>query len=415
MDSNGNILWKIQGWGLVLITFIFFFPPLSRFNIYLFFIMLLGGVVVAKLNHLRIWIHSPIDKLLLLLLGWILLSLPFAIDQSYSFSEWLKLVAKVLMFYWVLLVLSVSNKKTIIHGIFKGVVAGAFILSGYALIYFFVSGGSPLNRAIRAIAPISDYNWLSTYLVISIPVVVSVALSTKKWRRFLYLSVGGLAIITLFFTYSRAGWLGLLAEGICAGLFTRRRWMTVLIITAGLAGSISLIFLSQMGYYTDIIDPYSLKTRLNIWWLGIQTIMSNPLFGVGYGNDTFIRLFPSELKQIGISHLHSTFLMVTAGSGIPAFIFLVGVLVKATSAIVKGARNLSDPDSYNYMMGIATMVVGFSVSNLFDYMFTGSLAYLFWILVATALSDIYSRTTSQDNVMTSDYPLDKGDLHADRH
>jgi putative inorganic carbon (HCO3(-)) transporter len=32
------------------------------------------------------------------------------------------------------------------------------------------------------------------------------------------------------------------------------------------------------------------------------------------------------------------------------------------------------------------MVVGFAVRNLFDYMFAGSLAYLFWLLVATALA-----------------------------
>ena len=34
---------------------------------------------------------------------------------------------------------------------------------------------------------------------------------------------------------------------------------------------------------------------------------------------------------------------------------------------------------------VAVATVGFATRNLFDYMFAGSLAHLFWILVATGL------------------------------
>ena len=47
---------------------------------------------------------------------------------------------------------------------------------------------------------------------------------------------------------------------------------------------------------------------------------------------------------------------------------------------------MSDRVVYALTIGVAIMVIGFAVRNLFDYMFAGSLAYLFWILLAAGMS-----------------------------
>jgi hypothetical protein len=47
---------------------------------------------------------------------------------------------------------------------------------------------------------------------------------------------------------------------------------------------------------------------------------------------------------------------------------------------------VSDSGTYAVMIATAIMIIGFAVRNLFDYMFAGSLAYLFWILTANGLA-----------------------------
>ncbi len=83
--------------------------------------------------------------------------------------------------------------------------------------------------------------------------------------------------------------------------------------------------------------------------------------------------------------LHSTFLMVGVGAGFPALTLLVWILTQAVYSLVRSARQSLEPQVYALMLAVALMIIGFSVRNLFDYMFAGSIAYLFWILVATGL------------------------------
>ena len=53
-------------------------------------------------------------------------------------------------------------------------VLGSMVLSSYALIDFLIRGGTWGDRFIRAGAPHSDYNWLTTYMVLVIPMLVAV-------------------------------------------------------------------------------------------------------------------------------------------------------------------------------------------------------------------------------------------------
>jgi len=57
--------------------------------------------------------------------------------------------------------------------------------------------------------------------------------------------------------------------------------------------------------------------------------------------------------------------------------------------VVKAASSYqSAPEGYNGMLALATalIVVGVIVRNLFDDMFNGTVAYLFWLLVGLFFS-----------------------------
>jgi hypothetical protein len=78
--------------------------------------------------------------------------------------------------------------------------------------------------------------------------------------------------------------------------------------------------------------------------------------------------------------------MVALGSGIPAVLLMLWILGQAFSQMVKYPMRAGIRGEGIIPLAVALMVIGFTVRNVFDYMFAGSLAYLFWILTAVALT-----------------------------
>src|SRR3989442_2463502 len=216
-------MWKAQAGGLILLTFLSFFPRLFHIEEYLFFTLLLIALGTAWLDGKRIWVRTPIDLPLLLFVGWVLLTIPIAADPAYSFAEWRKLVAQVLVFYWTLLVLREQPKDEIARGILIAVVVGTAVLAAYSLTDFVESGGTWRDRFVRAQAPASDYQWLSTYMVIAIPMLIASSIVFRNWwQRAACLGAVGLAVLAQVFSYTRAGWLGMVIEALALGLFIGR-------------------------------------------------------------------------------------------------------------------------------------------------------------------------------------------------
>jgi len=139
-----------------------------------------------------------------------------------------------------------------------------------------------------------------------------------------------------------------------------------------------------------------------VWNLSLQEIAAHPLIGIGYGNKTFELRFGDDPETVPASHSHNTFLMVTMGSGVPAGILLVWVFVNAFLALAQNWRKTADRTQYALMISLAIMLVGFFVHNLFDNMFFGSLANVFWILLALGLVEgIYIDRAAQGKACES--------------
>ena len=153
-----------------------------------------------------------------------------------------------------------------------------------------------------------------------------------------------------------------------------------------MAIGLGLVLVSQAGYQRSTIDPVTLELRLAVWGLGVTAIAEHPLLGLGYGDDTFAHLVKGFPQGDFILSLHNTFLTVAVGSGIPALIFLVWTLGAIVKASLRRFIMSGDPWEKGLAIGLAMVVVGFAVRNIFAYMFAGSLAYLFWVLVATGLA-----------------------------
>jgi putative inorganic carbon (HCO3(-)) transporter len=350
-------------------------------------------------------IQTPIDCPLLLLLAWILLTIPFSLNPEYSFVEWRKLLTQCLVFYWAVYVIrEISQRQPgenfwlpfwrleVIGGnphtqnVFLGVLIGTLLLSALALIDFIDRGGNWQDRGIRAIALGSDYNWLSTYLVLSIPIVFYCAMTFRLlWQKIFSYSTLLLALLAHAASYSRAGWLASVAQLFSWGLVTRRRFLLLSFLLGIILVSVALIGIAQRGYQADTLDAWTVKTRVQVWKLGVDQMIRHPLVGIGYGNNNFQPVLVDSPMGDSPMHLHNTLLMMGVGSGIPGFVLFLWVFIRLGREFFPrtNQKNLTDSETLKLCLGI--VLVGFFCRNLFDYMFAGSLAYLFWILMACGL------------------------------
>ncbi len=371
----------------------------------LFFVLLGLSVAMVSLEGNDFGIRTPIDLPLCLLLGWILCTIPFSLNPEYSFVEWRKLVAQCLVFYWAVYVIRQISQRQLVEGsgvfikllegisvrkpaemILLAVLLGTLLLSGFALIDFLGRGGTWQDRIIRARAPGSDYNWLSTYMVVSIPIVFYYGTTSRVLRgKILAYGTLVLAVLAQMASYTRAGWLASVTQLFSLGMFTRRRVLFIGVILAVVLGSVAFLGFAKMGLQADTFDAWTLEARIQVWKLGMDQIVQHPIVGIGYGNNIFQPFLVDSPMGDKPMHLHNTLLMFGVGSGVPGLVLLSWVFIRLGVELFPKTigEHWTETETLKFCLGI--VLVGFCCRNLFDYMFAGSLAYLFWILMACGL------------------------------
>jgi len=410
-------VWRIQLGGLFVLTVISFFPVFFHVEEILFFILLGLTILAGWLEEKDLRVRTPIDLPLLLLLAWILLTIPFSLNPEYSFMEWRKFVAQCLVFYWAVYVIREISPRQLgerrgqpyrwlkcIRGqnspqmVFLGVLLGVCLLTIFALADFIDRGGNWQDRNIRARVPGSDYNWLSTYLVLSVPVVFYWGITSRFLleKIFSYCTLT-LALFTHVASYTRAGWLACAVQLFSWGFVTRRRLVLAsLFLGIILLLPVALIGIGQRGYHVDTLDAWTLETRIQVWKLGVEQIIKHPIVGIGYGNNNFQPVLIDSRMGDSPMHLHNTLLMFGVGNGIPGFVFFLWVFIRLGREFFPriNRNNLTDSETLKLCLGI--VLVGFFCRNLFDYMFAGSVAYLFWILMACGIAEPLNRAQAKD-------------------
>ena len=394
---------QLQRYGLVGLTFMSFFPFLFHYQEYAFFALLAAGLSLCWIDRSNPLVRTPIDVPLFGFIGWVLCTVPFAIDPAYSFSEWRKFVAHVLIFYWGTFVLRRCDKdRTLIRQVVWAVTLGSLALSGFALEDFISRGGTWRDRLVRAGAPTSDYNWLTTYLVLVLPILIAWVFIRQSVRmRMLGLVTLLAVVLAQVAAYTRAGWVAHIVQAISLGIVTGRKRLIIGIFVGAIVMGAAVVTLSKIGYQQETMDPWTLQARVKTWKLGLNDLIEHPLVGVGYGNYTFFKMHTAEIEaekhktaeEKVLPGLHSTFAIILVGSGVPALFFIVWTMVRTIRELMSGIRALDLREAGILLLppAIALSVIGFMVRNAFDYMFAGTLASLFWILVAAGLS-IKART-----------------------
>jgi len=181
-------------------------------------------------------------------------------------------------------------------------------------------------------------------------------IAVLRWKR---LSCRLLAAVTALlagsatvFTYSRGGWLGLLAALALAGMLILLRstahwppqWRRLLPLAALLIAGIALaLAVTQLEpIRTRVLSlvagrgDSSNNFRINVWLAAIEMVQDRPWLGIGPGNAAFNSIYPLyQQPKFNALSAYSVPLEILVETGVPGLLACLGLLL---SSIQRGLR-----------------------------------------------------------------------------
>ncbi|MDT7041683.1 O-antigen ligase family protein [Candidatus Nitronereus thalassa] len=367
-------------------------------------------VPVAKLSHaieflfvglLVLWVsvrlrnqdfhfkRTPLDLPILSFVAWVLVTVPFAFDPSYSFAEWRKTILLFIMFYFVV---NVIQNESQVKNILVAFVFGIVLMSAFGIVEHFAKADSLFDKTSHAHSLTQSGQWFSSFLVMSIPFIWMFYLEENGQRaKLLVTSLFFIVLAALFLSHTRGAWLAFFSQlAVLWFLGLKNKWLkwSFPVFICGLILIGGQVF---QGDQNDIVQDTSFaslestKIRLGTWKIAFEQIMENPIMGFGYGNHTFqkineeIMVGSGNVPSTGM-HLHNVFISMIYGVGLTGFVFYVVIFFFILRTAIDGVQLYRGTFVGNLGLGVLLMVVGVITRNMFDNMLVGTLAYLFWLL-----------------------------------
>lgn len=358
------------------------------------FVLLIILLVCWSVFHRRLfWRPTPLDVPLLAFVGWVAVTIPFASFPAYSLKEFGKLLQGGIIFYAVLYFFRDEVSRRRLVYLFVGL---TFPIALYGFTQY-----DPMNQQVMT-SFLSSEVWLTTYLVLFIPLCFGVGYGApQSWLRWLGFGIGVSASLCLILTRSRAGFVALAVELLCLA-WVFRRWrggvlgMVAMLVFMGAVWLINLAAPVSSGQIGQVVpmnkNVSSIVHRLDIWKFSLAEIQQHPLFGIGLGGNTFMMLYGQEAEQVEPGHAavrqagtHNILLYYALHVGIPGAMLFFFVMLGAVKKLYVGVQTVSDRYAYGVIHGVLISIIGGLLRFQFDMMFVGSLAVLFWMLLAVGI------------------------------
>jgi len=362
------------------------------------FILLLGLLIGwCAINRRLFYSRTPYDTLLLAFVVWVGLTIPFSVAPFYSVMEYGKLLQSMVVFYAVLYFFKGLLYRQALLALIGMM---AILVAGYGLSQFNLEN----PQAVVSFLPAEV--WLTTFLVMVIPFGLALAFGEGPLEiRTGGALVVGLMTVCLIATQSRAGLLALVAELWVMVWFIRSvsAKMVAALATVCVIAAVVIVFNAssapETGLSDDITTSLPLKKgfasvihRFDIWWFTLSEIAKHWLVGIGYGSQSYFLLYGQDQEVVMPGHnpithagTHNIFLYLALHVGLPAMLLFGWFFVRVILRTSQEYRHAHDWLSKAVLAGSVVSVAGVILRLQFDQMLVGSLAVLFWVLLAMAV------------------------------
>jgi len=355
------------------------FLPISEFLKNVGYFLALGGWIVKRAlgPGFRIT-FTPLGVFLSLYFLASLLSAAFAIDWEEGLKGTWDVFRPLSLF---LMIVNDINNTQKVRSCLWLFVASTGIGVAWGLVDYVTS--HDLRLGIKSLG---YPNHTATYLAMMLVLLLSLLL--MDWSIQTRIALGtltGAALVALFLTYSRGGWIAFLAALLFLAV-SLRRWRPMLIVVA--AGVLlfvgfyltGILWAPQVG---RVLEPFD-EERIRMWRGSLLSLWDHPLLGVGPRN--FKNLDPGKYGFRPTNHAHSLLFTTVAERGLLGLVTLLALLTGYVREGGKLRRRLKgDLDRalwHAAMGGFVTIVV----AGLFNTTLHSEGAVALWSITALSLA-----------------------------
>ena len=244
---------------------------------------------------------------------------------------------------------------------------------------------SVADGTIRVYGPLENPNLLAGYLIPILPIALIALLRWRSWpQRLFAASALILGSSALFLSYSRGGWLGMVAAlGAAVLLLVLRQtrhwpplWRRVFPLLL-IAGAVCVLVIAVTQIEPLRIRVMSLAAgrgdssnnfRINVWLAAIEMIQERPWLGIGPGNSAFNLIYPLyQQPKFNALSAYSVPLELLVEGGIPNLLAGLGLLVASLQAGLRQLKGES-PWALPALAAIAA-IAGLCVQGATDTIF----------------------------------------------
>ncbi|MDN3018497.1 O-antigen ligase family protein [Paenibacillus sp. BSR1-1] len=302
-----------------------------------------------------------------------------------------------------------------VNKVFPGIAIVSMIVSVYGILQHYSLDFLPRNSAMRGYTGTYTFfdnpNFFGSYLVLILLVSMMMYLTEKNKKLLsLYFIASNLGFITLIFSSTRSGYVGVFCGTVFLSLFVvlKRKYLwkkwAFLLITLGLM--LLVINISENDQYFNrinsvVTDTYSVasnqstghegSSRFFIWEKSLPLVPK--YFWVGSGPDTFEFVFkasPKELQEffgdpnITVDKAHNEYLQIAITLGTPALLtYLLFIFVIFRRAF-KAVRQAEGNEKL-ILYGLIATIIGYLVQAFFNIS-TVPVAPIFWAILGITMA-----------------------------
>lgn len=235
-----------------------------------------------------------------------------------------------------------------------------------------------------------DNNDYALLLVMATPIAYYFAKSeTSKWLRWGFYGMVVMTTVTIMFTYSRGGFLGLCAVALTMAL--RTKYKVTGVAALALAGILFVNFgpervLNRLSTIkTADQNDASAQGRLKAWEVSFGIMRDYPWAGIGMKNILLIYGKYGDAAEAKVAH--NSYLQCAVDAGIPALIFFLMMLALTCwrLRVVRRVLKTRSPDNItlNYTFGLESAMYGYCVSAFFLSQYAFEILYMIVPLVTS--------------------------------
>jgi tetratricopeptide (TPR) repeat protein/O-antigen ligase len=343
--------------------------------------------------------RGPACGALVLLFIWALVSIAWSTYRYGAFSQWLHWAACG-MFY--LLVFNLHTHRKAIAVTLHTIMGAATLVAALGVVQY-LYGVDWVPQQVVPAATFNNKNMAAQVMVLVFPVGFVLAATTPNRKMtWVYALVTCLAALFLFYTRSRAAWLGALLETllICGGMWLYRRKSEnppvfdrnrIMALTATLALLVAAMQLGPNALSSvpgaapppidkkigENLDLASGRHRVVLWKNTLDIIARHPVAGVGIRNvQVHYPTAPDKRHHrlnLHTQRVHNDYLQMYAELGMPAFLVLGWIVVLMIKAAARLTRSPQSAAWIPEALICLSAMAGLAVNAFFSFPFNRAL------------------------------------------